>query len=416
METAECEELLLPLEPQGVKPRILIVHYGFLPGEKVGGSALSIAAQAQALHEDFEFRLLTSDRDINDPTPYEGIPQDEWLDRDGMKIMYLSPSGRSFLNLWKLVSGTGYDLLYLNSCFSRRFSMLPALLWRLGLARRVPLLIAPRGEFSRGALAIKPWRKRLFLLFAAAIGLYRGVRWHASTALEREDIQRARIATSEVIVARDLTLDRVRDADIAREPKMPGQLRAAFLSRISRKKNLDGALRILRDVRGAVAFSIYGPNEDRAYWSECEALISELPVNVTVRYLGQVSHAAVPEVFSRNDLFLFPTHGENFGHVILEALLAGCPVLLSDQTPWRNLAANHAGWDLPLADSRGFVEVIENCVAMTDQEHRQWSAGARALGLREAHDPLAVEGNRRLFLDLLDGQRRAPASGRGEAT
>ena len=45
METAKCEELLLPLEPQDVKPRILIVHYGFLPGEKVGGSALRDTAR-----------------------------------------------------------------------------------------------------------------------------------------------------------------------------------------------------------------------------------------------------------------------------------------------------------------------------------------------------------------------------------
>ena len=394
-----------------MKPRILIVHSHFLPGEKVGGSAFSIAAQVQALHGDFEFRLLTSDRDINDPTPYEGILRDEWLDGNGMRVMYLSPPGRSLLNLWKLVSETEYDLLYLTSCFSRRFSILPALLWRLGLARHVPLVIAPRGEFSRGALAIKPRRKRLFLLFAAAIGLYRGVRWHASTTLEQEDIHSALLTNSDIVIARDLILDRTRDAEIVREPKVAGQLRAAFLSRISRKKNLDGALRILSNVRGTVVLSVYGAIEDRGYWTECEALVSKLPSNVTVRYYGQIAHAAVPNVFGRNDLFLFPTHGENFGHVILEALLAGCPVLLSDQTPWRDLAASCAGWDLPLADSRGFVGVIEHCVAMTDQEHRQWSTGARVLGQREAHDPLAVEQNRRLFFDLLEEQLQASASG-----
>src|SRR6266516_1290600 len=125
MEIAEREELSLPLETREVRPRVIIVHYGFFPGEKVGGSALSIAALGQALHGDFEFRLLTSDRDINDPTPYEGIPRDEWLDRDGMRVMYLSPSGRSLLTLWKLLSETEYDVLYLNSCFSRRFSVLP---------------------------------------------------------------------------------------------------------------------------------------------------------------------------------------------------------------------------------------------------------------------------------------------------
>jgi glycosyltransferase involved in cell wall biosynthesis len=415
MESPKREELPVPVESQAMKPRILIVHYGFLPGEKVGGSALSIAAQVEALHDDFEFRLLTSDRDVNDPTPYEGIPRDEWIDRNGMGVMYLSPSGRSVRNVWKLLSETDYDLLYLCSCFSRRFSMVPALLWRLARTRNVPLVIAPRGEFSRGALAIKSSRKRLFLWLAAKTHFYRGVHWHASTILEHEDIRSALATKPSVTIARDLVLDRTREANITREPKVPGRLKAVFLSRISRKKNLDGALRILRHVRGIVDLHVYGPIEDRAYWMECEALISELPSNVTVRCCGQSSHAAVTGVFARSDMFLFPTHGENFGHVILESLLAGCPVLLSDQTPWRNLPASYAGWDLPLTDSRAFAEVIERCVAMTDQEHGQWSNGARALGQREAHDIQAVEQNRQLFLSLLEGRGQPQAHDAGGA-
>ena len=50
-----------------------------------------------------------------------------------------------------------------------------------------------------------------------------------------------------------------------------------------------------------------------------------------------------------NDLFFLPTRGENFGHVIAEALSVGTPVLISDQTPWRKLAAVGLGHDLPLA-------------------------------------------------------------------
>ena len=54
------------------------------------------------------------------------------------------------------------------------------------------------------------------------------------------------------------------------------------------------------------------------------------------------------ESLAKNDLFFFPAHGENYGHVIAEAMAAGCPVLISDQTAWRNLEEKGAGWDLPL--------------------------------------------------------------------
>jgi glycosyltransferase involved in cell wall biosynthesis len=123
-----------------------------------------------------------------------------------------------------------------------------------------------------------------------------------------------------------------------------------FISRISPKKNLLFALRMLQSVLGDISFDIYGPIEDARYWNRCEKAIGTLPPNVRVKYMGMVEHEKVGEVFAEHDLFLFPTLGENYGHVICEALSAGCPVLISDQTPWRHLQEEGAGWDIPLAE------------------------------------------------------------------
>jgi glycosyltransferase involved in cell wall biosynthesis len=43
----------------------------------------------------------------------------------------------------------------------------------------------------------------------------------------------------------------------------------------------------------------------------------------------------VPGTFAQYDLFAFPSRGENFGHVVLESLSVGTPVLVSDRTPWK---------------------------------------------------------------------------------
>lgn len=54
-----------------------------------------------------------------------------------------------------------------------------------------------------------------------------------------------------------------------------------------------------------------------------------------------------------------PTQGENYGHVFIEALSSGTPILLSDQTPWRNLKDKGIGWDIPLARKDRFIHALQ---------------------------------------------------------
>ena len=70
------------------------------------------------------------------------------------------------------------------------------------------------------------------------------------------------------------------------------------------------------------------------------------------------------KVFSSYDVFLFPTFGENYGHVIAEALMAGCVVITSDQTPWGELNLFDSGWDIPLKDKEIFTEKLEELYKM----------------------------------------------------
>ena len=89
-------------------------------------------------------------------------------------------------------------------------------------------------------------------------------------------------------------------------------------------------------------------------------LIGNMPANVTVNYAGEIHPDQVESTLRTFDLFLFPTHGENYGHVIREALSAGVPALLSDRTPWRGLEEKNAGADLPLDDLARFARWIDD--------------------------------------------------------
>jgi glycosyltransferase involved in cell wall biosynthesis len=231
------------------------------------------------------------------------------------------------------------DIVYLNSFFSWKSAILPLLLLRFGVGCNLPVVLAPRGEFSPGALELRKTKKRLYIMLAKALRLCSEVTWQASSDHEAEDIQRIlNPRPGKIFVAPNL----LPAPSTAPEPReappyslQPGPLRLVFLSRISPKKNLDFLLRALQNVETGLVLDIYGPTEDPAYWETCSRLIAELPGNIRASYKGAISADKVAGVFVQYDLFAFPTRGENFGHVIFESLNAGTPVLLSDQTPWQ---------------------------------------------------------------------------------
>lgn len=162
-------------------------------------------------------------------------------------------------------------------------------------------------------------------------------------------------------------------------------------------KNLDYALKVLSKVKASVIFDIYGPAEDEDYWKICNDLIKKLPANVSVNYFGSVHPDQVAAIFSRYDLFFFPTRGENYGHVIAEALSVGTAVLLSDQTPWRDLQSERLGWDLPLDDMEQFVSIIEKYSEMPSNEKIEWRQNVLTKIVARLARPQVFEDNRELF-------------------
>jgi glycosyltransferase involved in cell wall biosynthesis len=178
--------------------------------------------------------------------------------------------------------------------------------------------------------------------------LYKNVVWHASTEFEKLDIKRVFGENVNIQVAPNIP---GKKREITEEITNTNNiLKLVFLSRITPKKNLDFALELLKELDFKVDFAIYGTKEDISYWEKCEKIIESLPSNIQVHYEGPVEHSRVAEVFTNAHIFLFPTKGENYGHVIVESLCAGTPVMISDQTPWISLEKEGVGWVIPLND------------------------------------------------------------------
>jgi glycosyltransferase involved in cell wall biosynthesis len=354
---------------------VLVVTDHFLPGYRAGGTIRALANMIRALPAGVRCRVLTRDHDLGEPTQYAGVRPDSWQDCDGTPVFYAGPRALTLRGLRAAVRAAAPDVLYLNSFFSRisirllllrRFALLPA-----------AVVLAPRGEFSAGALRLNPLRKRIYIWAARALGLCRGVYWQASSDHEAADIRREFGDPVELTVTAELISASPETPRARRGEKEPGALDLVFVGRVAPVKNLEGALNALRGAAGRIRLAVYGPIEDKAYWARCTRVIAELPRDVAVRYAGPLQSDAVASVFAEADALLLPSRGENFGHVIAEALAAGCPAVISDRTPWRGLRESQAGWDLPLADVSGFRQAIQTLVEMGPDEHRVWSDGAR---------------------------------------
>ena len=405
---------------------ILIPHY--LPGNKSGGPVRSIENMVDRLGDEFKFYIITSCRDLGEKLSYPNIRKDQWVQVKKAQVMYLSVQQQNIIEIYKLLKKTNYDLLYLNGIFSRLYSMFPIGLSKIGLLDKAPILISTKGEVSQGALRIKFLRKRFFLSLAKSIGLYKMIYWHVSSSFEKVDliknlsirdsfiqsivnipsadskkIDLGKVA-SNIYTAEDFakhynfTKENQRDEFLEKET---GKIKIIFLSRISRKKNLSGALALLKDLPGDIQFHIYGPIEDENYWNKCRIAISNLSSNIKIEYKGIVEHDEVLNVFKSYHLFLFPTFSENYGHVILESLLSGCPVLISDQTFWRNLEKQGVGWDIPLDNPLLFRQILQTCIDMDSTVFQKISQRARQYALNQTKDPSSVEKHREMFREII---------------
>lgn len=378
-----------------VKISVLTFISYYIPSFKAGGPVKTIQNMVEQL-DNINFSVVTRDRDLGDINAFPSVKVKSWQAINKSSVMYLTPESLSLKHISHLINTSDFDVLYLNSFFDFNFTIKPLFARRFGLVKPCPVVLAPRGEFSSGALALKFFKKRLFIKLSSWLGLYHGIIWQASSELEKQDIISAlNVGPSDIFIAKDLP-SKV-SLSLTSLALKPNEIcKIVFLSRISPKKNLDFALQVLGQVKSSSVFDIYGPIEDKIYWQICLDLIEKLPSNIVVNYCGAVTRAQVVDIFSGYDLFFFPTRGENYGHVIAESLSAGTPVLLSDQTPWQDLASDKLGWDLPL-DLDLFARKIEEVANKDAGSRLRWRHQVAVNAVSKINNKQDIADNLALF-------------------
>ncbi len=376
------EEVLQPRDENDLK-RVLVCIGRYLPGSKDGGPIRSIANMIAHLSPYFDFYVVTADRDVKDIQAYPGVTPNRWLRVGSARVLYCSSVGPAIIR--RAFREVRPDVVVLNSFFDK-FTQIAVLLHRVGVFGKTPTLLAPRGEFSSGAMQIKQLKKDLYRRAAKRLRLHENLLWQVSTAREKLELLEAapvqRLDPDSIYVAYNIT-DPVASTAL-HLAKESGSVKLAFISRISEKKNLHYLLQTMREIKGQVQLNLFGPvtEKDAPYWRQCKVLLNRLPHNLNVEYRGSLDHSAVPQVLHDHHFFVLPTRGENFCHAAVESFVNGTPVILSNATPWTGLGTTHAGFDISLEDRAKWAATLQECVDMDQQTYAIYLNGAREYGLR----------------------------------
>ncbi len=374
------------------KGKILVICNYYLPGYKSGGSLRTIVNMIERFKDKFDFSVITFNHD-GDGIPYKTVKTNEWNDYEGIPVFYLSKDKITFSKIRELVIKCCPDSIYLNSSFST-LTLITLVLRKLKLIPYSPVILAPEGELSEGALQLKSAKKNVFINFAKLTQLYKDIIWKAAAEPEKQEVKKIDGGGGVIFIAPNMPPRYLFENynQNSKPDKIVGEAKMVFLSRYMRKKNFNWLLDNLSGIKGNLLIDIFGPVEDSSYWEETKKAIVNLPQNIKVQYRGTLKHSEVGAKLFEYQFFILPTLGENFGHVFVEALAAGCPLIVSNRTPWRDLNEKKIGWDLPLEKPQQWVEVINCCINYNQAIYTVISSNARRFSEDWLMDP-KIEGD-----------------------
>jgi len=205
-------------------------------------------------------------------------------------------------------------------------------------ATRRPLVVSPKGMLSARALRVRKAKKSLAWVLYQRRALGLTAAFQATSETEAEDIRRAGLRQPIAVIPHGVHVPHGAGTAGWRSDDRSAERRTAlFLSRVHPIKGLPDLVEAWHRVRPeGWRLLIAGPDEG-GHRAEVERLVGALDLQREVSFVGPVSDDEKWDLYRGADLFVLPTHSENFGIVVAEALGVGLPVLTTRGAPWRAL-------------------------------------------------------------------------------
>lgn len=380
------------------KETVLIFNRGYLPGKKLGGPVTSIRNFCKFFSSEYTIKIITWDHDFGSSIRFEGICEG-WNDVENTKVLYLRENEIKYKNILKIITDEKPVFCYLSGTITSYLNFNDMII-KACKKTQTPVLIVPRGDICKNALKIKPLKKAIAIVCCKLKGAFK-------TAYFQSTLKEESYYLKKIFSVENNRIFEIPNLPSTIEPELlkyspHNTVELVFISRITRKKNLIDVIKSVNEAKSTVKLDIYGPIEDENYWIQCKTQIEKAPKNVSITYKGALDPDSAKEVFKQYDAFIFETLSENYGHVIIESLSCGCPVILSKgTTPWDDIDS-YAGYTAELGDINSFSLIIDRIARMNKEDYCVLRKHARDYAVKKTDIDNLLKQYRKMFQVISD--------------
>ena len=240
---------------------------------------------------------------------------------------------------------------------------------------QIPLVFSPRGSLSVWALNNGSILKFFFWPLLQKPALNDVTCFHATSSMEYQEI-RALGFTQPIAVIPNGVDSKIFDLNGVRSKFL------LYLGRIHPKKGIDQLLRawgLIQDNYPDWSIKIAGDDVgyhgSTGYLDHLKHLSSKLNLK-RVEFLGAVYGFQKEALYKKSSIFVLPTHSENFGMTVAEALSFALPAIVSQGAPWRGLIDSNSGWWVE-NDPKLLSEAISMALSLPENELRVMGLNGR---------------------------------------
>lgn len=187
-------------------------------------------------------------------------------------------------------------------------------------------------------------------------------------------------------------VDRVEKGEACKaaiNPKLAGKPVVLFVGRFYAPKNLSLWVEVAERVSREVPEAYFVMAGDGPLLAEIRALVENKKLSERFCFLGKVGHERLPEVYAAADLFLLTSNYEGYGRVVVEAHLAGLPVVSTKSTGPKDLIVDgETGYLHPLKDVDGLARSVVRLLSVPGLRDTMGQAGKKRVEQQFSLDTL----------------------------